>query len=356
MHKRFTISLVAAVLLSLSAFLLPQIPTLPDRIVTAVCLAIVVTQILSAWFFLTSLRAFRKRLQVAYSIVAAGIFIFSLTQLQLPLPFFVTLDPIVAAWAVVIPVMLGAIVMLVGVRSFARILGIHNLWTSILAASSLALIIAFVTSLLPHGEMGINEKVVDGIFGTLTASSAFTLVAAVVTLRIRKGLSTTYKPALGYLSAALSVAALACIHEATIKLLPFFVDNEHYTPYYTYGFSLWPFLLTAILFLAAGALLKETSNEQSALPESATYIDVVNFVAQKVSNPVKIDTTLDQVRRITSMQKSTDAELSSSEKATLMGVYKDIEKYLVTEEPLRSFTKESLRRTLPESFQQLLSK
>jgi hypothetical protein len=88
------------------------------------------------------------------------------------------------------------------------------------------------------------------------------------------------------------------------------------------------------------ALLKNTGSQPAK--EVETPIDMVTYVAGLVSNPTEIDKLLDEVRKITAT-RSPEAGLSAEDEATLITVYYGIEDYLVTRDPIRTYTKAELR-------------
>lgn len=73
-----------------------------------------------------------------------------------------------------------------------------------------------------------------------------------------------------------------------------------------------------------------------------TAIDLVTSTAGLASNPRAIDGTLDKVRAITARLKPGDA-LSATDEAGLFAAYLDIEQYLMTNDPIRTFSKQELR-------------
>lgn len=242
--------------------------------------------------------------------------------------------------------------MYLAVLKFARLLQIRTIWAAPAFAFAAALVMTFLSSFLPHApDESTSELVNDLIFGTFIASGTLCIASAMTTLYIRKKLSQRYKVAMTWLAVALFVAAFSCFHETLVKELTFFSQFE---AYFIYGISLWPFLLTAILFLKASLAFKQTSRELQRLPESASIVDIITFTAQMASDTAAIDKTLDKVRVITARQIP-GGKPSAADQTTLVGVYLEIEKYLVTKEPLRHFTKEALREMLPDSFQKLLA-
>ncbi|HET8670527.1 MAG TPA: hypothetical protein VFM05_07860 [Candidatus Saccharimonadales bacterium] len=79
--------------------------------------------------------------------------------------------------------------------------------------------------------------------------------------------------------------------------------------------------------------------------EQISSADIVIYAANLVSNPIKIDPLLDQMRIVTA-NKAPGQDLAPSENETLKHVYLQIEQYLITQEPVRAFTKPILRQTI----------
>ena len=81
--------------------------------------------------------------------------------------------------------------------------------------------------------------------------------------------------------------------------------------------------------------------------KATTILDAIFYLAGLASNPADIDPLLDKVRKIT----VTDEVFSAADTLELMRVYLQIEEYLETKEPLRTFTKEELRARLSPELQ-----
>lgn len=73
-----------------------------------------------------------------------------------------------------------------------------------------------------------------------------------------------------------------------------------------------------------------------------TILELTNYAASLASNLESIDPFLDEVRRITASVKPGESPTASDNEA-LISVYLHIEEYLITKEPVRSFSKEGLR-------------
>lgn len=352
MNKKFIVLLLAAAILSSSAyFIFPQVVNFSDQTGLAISFAIFILQAGAAWYFITSLNAFKKGLKIAYIILALGIFAFALNQLQLPVSSFVELDPILNAFYVVLSTSIGSLLMYLGMWKFARLVNTRGLWSSFFTVAGFSLLLAIATSFVPHEDLGLDEMLIDGIFGTYILGAGFSIGATMLALQLKKRLGASYKKAMGWLAAGLALAAIASIHETAIRLLT--LPPEFAEFYFGYTINLLPYMLVAALFLKAGLLFKQTSIEFEKLPANATYLDVINYTAQIASNPADLDVALDKVREITSLQEP-GKEMSASDKTKLVNVYLQIEKYLTTKEPLRKLTVEDLRARLPEDFQRAL--
>lgn len=352
MSRQFFITLFLIILLSLSSFLLLPEGPLDNQIYVAICFATFFSQIAALVYFLRSLRVFKQQLRIAYRILAIGILVFSLPAFILPASSMVELDPLALSSYVVASSLVGALLMYVAVRRFSKILQIRSLLTSSLFAFGLAIVLALLSSLLPHVEFLYDEPIIDAIFAGYIAAGTFSAVSALIVLKIRTKLGQLYKTSMAWLAAALFFAAFACLHETLTKLLPVF-SEEFFNNYFIYA-GLWPFLGTAILFLQASISFRTTSARLIDIPEETSSVEVVSHIARMASDPSSIDTALDTIREISSV-RGAGSKLTAADEARVRNVYLQIEEYLTTKEPLRQYTVEDLRSQLPEKFRQTLS-
>lgn len=101
---------------------------------------------------------------------------------------------------------------------------------------------------------------------------------------------------------------------------------------------------------ASSKELQLPSPAQGQLPGDATMIDVIIYVAGLASRQEAIDSHLDKLRVITAKQGAGEP-LTTQEVQTLQALYERLETYMVEAEPLRSFTRQSLRQQLYDHFQ-----
>lgn len=355
MKKAFILTLLVTIIVSTSAFFFfPQLVSFDEKISLAIPFAVLVPQLVSIWAFLSSLHAFRKELRRAYFLLTAGILLFSINQLQLPVIYMVEqLDPIALSWFISGSTFAGAFLMFISMRKFAQLLDArHGPWGSVGLVTALALVLAFGSTFLPHSPSDYGEGIINGVFGLYVAAGTFAGAATIMAWRIRQRLACGYKAAMLWLVAGMALLAFACFHETFTKLLPIF-ENESVLWYFVYSVSLWPFAGVAISLLGAGLSFRKISQTFSELPEDAGYLDVITFVAQLASEPKGIDIILDDVRNISAI-RAQDSELTQADKSKLLDVYKRLEEHLVTKDPLVKVRREDLRAQLPDEFKQAL--
>lgn len=231
-------------------------------------------------------------------------------------------------------------------RKFAKLLEIKNVWTSFIFVLVTASIVAIVATQLPHPtallDASFDEITLDLIVGTLMWCTAFGVGAAITTLYVRRVINPTYKEAMTWTAAALFTLSLSALHEFIIKI--YFFDSA----YVATDLTVWPFVLTGILFLRAGLAFKETQKSLQ-LSDDASYIDVVAATAKLVSKPDAVNSELDQLRAITA-HTSDPKLISDQDKTALKQLYIYLEDYLVNREPLSKFSREGLRASLPKDF------
>lgn len=88
-------------------------------------------------------------------------------------------------------------------------------------------------------------------------------------------------------------------------------------------------------------IFKNFSSHQQ--PEiMTTMLDLANTAAGFASNQHDIEPLLYEIKQISS-QRSSGSLLTSENEAVLFNIYLQIEKYLMTSDPIRTFDKEELR-------------
>jgi hypothetical protein len=335
--------LFTGALSSTAFFFFPEVKAAGVSLAAAIAFASSITQLLAAGYFFSSLRTFKKGLKVAYYWLVAGILVFSLAQIVPSLSVFTdvisNLGTAMSGVAIISPYALGALSMYIGMCMFARLLGVRSFWTRFPFVFGISLVAAGVYLLLPQHEPFDSDLLINLTLGSIVWCGVFGVAAMLVALRIRHAIGPVYKQSMLWIALALGALAFTAFDEA---LKPYLLTTQYVLGQY----SLFAFMLTGILFLTAGLAVKKTAREFVKLPANPSYVDVVVGLAQLVSKPTDVDAEMDKARAITAKEQ----ELSASDKATLLGVYRYLEDYLVTKEPLHAYTKEGLRNNLPDDF------
>ncbi len=348
---------IAGVVGVVSFFLMPNPLAGSDRalaghIAMGVATTICLLQLAALWYFLSSLKTFKHDLRKAYYLLSAGLLIFSLSQIQLPLTFIISGLPLGLVYFIVLsPYLFGPLVMYLGVRRFARLLQVHSRWTRVWVAIGVALLVSTIPALLSLAVFK-NVSTQDAIvYGLVAWGGGFALAGSIAAFRIHGALSPAYAIAMKRLGIALAVLAATCLHEVIARTVigPFDVVGW----YVSFNLSIWPFLVVAGLMLSAALSFRAVTEQYASLDENASELDVVMYTATLASIPAEIDSTMDKVRAMTALRST--AELSEADKKTLANVYRELEDYLLNKDPLRKFNRQDLRNALPARFLKLLS-
>jgi len=311
-----------------------------DRLRLGLSVAMCLLQLAAGWFFFASLKDFKPGLRTAYILIAIGTFMVAVPVLifAIVLAFNITAD-----WLGAISALFyfsATLIVYLGVRRFSKLLSIHSLWASPWLGLVLAVVAAAAVSLVPGAPAGIAQLVAWSV--------SFSFAAMMVAFRIRSLIGPSYIRAMNALVTSLAFTAIAGLHEILVNTL-----WPNGLSWYTgYGVALWPYLLMMMFLLRAG-LLFYYGDRNLEIETNGTFTDAVTYAASLVSKPAAVDAILDRVRVITSNMKP-GVSLTPEEKSVLVSVYLEIERYLVTTEPLRKLTSEQLRSHLTYDFKQAL--
>lgn len=102
-----------------------------------------------------------------------------------------------------------------------------------------------------------------------------------------------------------------------------------------------------------GSLFKSNDSPLST-EEISSPLDLVTYAGSLASNPPDIDPLLDPVRKITATHPL-ESGLSPADETELLKVYLELEVYLTSRDPIRTFTKEELRGRLSDSLSSKLA-
>lgn len=327
------------------------------RIAFGTTLAMGATAIITSGFLFASLKELKTNGRQAYIIIATGILLYVVAQLSQPAVALllvyvptVTVTPVQSSLVFVIPFLLSAFALYMGTRKLAAVLDIKMMWMSITLVLSVSVAAAIASVFLPHSSLGDPE--LDSMRTIFSAAITFggfvVLFGSAIAFQLKTAMNSAYRSAMNWLALSLAMLGFAVLQEVVFKGTDL-ID----TPYVSYSLNFVPFLLAGLLFLKAGHGFQAAT--RSRLADNATFIDAVIYASQQVSNPVAIDSVLDDLRIVTaSMQKGT--KLTQDKIDVLMRVYLQIEAYLESKEPIRNITATGLRARMTPEFLAALDK
>lgn len=304
----------------------------------------------AGWFFLSGLRNFKPAQQKAYILLCIGVVAFGLSQAQL-----IPVSYLHAQWWLTnglftLPYMISFVFFFLGMRQFARVLGVKTRWTSWPVAVLTSVGVALILVYLPHLPSSLTQGQYATVVGFTTVVSVFFAFAAGAALRLRRDIGPLYTKALTWLAVGLIVGIIGGAHYV-------FVEMAIRTEWYYSGNITVIFMFTSsVLTLYAGYAVRqinEITNRYQPVrvsPDPLVFIEIVTYVSGLVSRPTEIDVVLDELRAITSQLDAAASRLSPDQEKRVIEVYHRIEAYLVSRERLRIYTRESLRKNVTKQF------
>ncbi|MET1033539.1 MAG: hypothetical protein ABWX94_03495 [Candidatus Saccharimonadales bacterium] len=289
--------------------------------------------------FIMALKDFKHGLRRAYTLLCVGIILYGIGQLQFPLFEIIDGSAWVNSGAVILPYLISIGCIFMGVRRFGKLVGLKGLLLAPWAVLPIAVIVAAGSGLIVKGDQATVIQ-----FELFLA--VVLLFSTVTVLRIRSVTAERYRSSLTLLAASLGMLVFAAIHHMFTAT----VLGES-NPYTNSALVLWPPCLSALLFMGVGYSFATISSRDVSAPDSTSPVDVITYVASFASNPAAIDKSLDTLRGITATLGGDSASLTKQQETALAALYKDLERYLITNEPLQQFSKVGLREKVRTRFQ-----
>jgi hypothetical protein len=312
----------------------------------------------SAYLLLRGVGVFKSTLRAAYRWFAIGNILFGFAMLQWPIIVIGGWE--FSFWAVsgvvVVPFLLATLLMYIGMRRFALLLGVRSiitsrLWTTviIMGAAAASAVVAHIVA--TNNTPGIETETYTA---TVAWSTGYGFLAWLLVFKTARRIGIMYQRAMHALLWALGMLTFSGLHE---YITSYFLTER--IAYVYWGGTLWPFILASFLFIWAGYEmgLMKYATQQDAQPatESAdndrSSIDSILSTARLASRPEDVDHILDGLRDVTAKMQA-DVPLAEVQRNQLLAVYTQLEDYLVTADPLRSFTREELRARLKAGLRQ----
>lgn len=340
---QFCLAICAAIIAVVAALI--AISQRPAYVVTLIGIAVAIFSISAIPLFIFGLQDFKQNLRKAFVFICIGIALYSLSPLQFPAVSFFHLEALANTGIVVLPYIVAVSFIFWGVRRFGKVLQLRSFWFSPIWAFVAASVIAVLVGFLPHVHTDIPPAAFATVNGLNLWCGMILYFAVNGLLHVRKAAAARYHTALTWLIAGVSVNVFAAIHFTAVNLM---IPADNW--YAVYSPQI-PALIGAFLFIRAGYAFTQVKTNDAALQTNASPVEVLIYVASLASNPSQIDTSLDRLREITSKLSGNNAALTPEQEASLAIAYTQIEKYLVTSEPLQSFTRQGLREIIRAKFQ-----
>lgn len=357
--NRLPIIVTIVVVLGIVAYFIPSAPSssaaahiVAHHVRLALTVFMAACFCASALLYVLDLTVFRSSLRVAYRWFSAGNILFALAMLQWPV--IVLSGQERSFWAlsgmVALPFLLATLLMYVGMRRFALLLGIKSIATSGLLTAALVAGGAVASGFLAHWFAFNNTPGVDTETYTAVVawSTGYGVLAWILIRKVAGIVGPHYQRAMHKQVVALGVLSLGGLHE---YITSFFVtENDSYV---YWGTSLWVFIIASLLFIVAShamgltryAAARDATNAAMAPSDNHALIDDVMNTVALVSRPESVDDIMDGLRAVTSGMQD-DAPLTDAQQTQLAQVYIRLEEYLASSDPLRTFTPNELRARL----------
>jgi hypothetical protein len=312
----------------------------------------------SAYLLLKGVGLFKSTLRAAYRWFAIGNILFGFAMLQWPIIVIGGWE--FSFWAVsgvvVIPFLLATLLMYIGMRRFALLLGVRSIITSRLWSTVVVFVFAAASAVVAHFVASNNTSGIETETYTATVawSTGYGLLAWLLVRKTARRIGASYRRAMSALLWALGLLTFSGLHEYVTS---YFLTER--VAYVYWGGTLWPFILASFLFIWAGyemgltkyAVVQDQPTDNSTDDDRA-FVESVTGTAELASRPEDIDRTLDGLRAITANIGTGGVQLTETQRAELVQVYERLEEYLIASDPLRSFTREELRGRLAPGFSQ----
>jgi hypothetical protein len=205
--------LYSALLGGLAAVVPPYDLSATTRLTLVVPLFFFGIQVFTAWFYLSSLRNFKQGFRVAFVYLCGGTVMFTLFYTWLAAISYFGLERYAALKylaAPVAPSAVGFVLMYLGFRQYARLVGVKSRLTSLRFTIGVFVLIAVVHVLLPHRvPVPVGEEIFYDL--TLVVSWVITLFAmwgSVLVRQIIKTANSAYLRPLRFLRWYLALISL----------------------------------------------------------------------------------------------------------------------------------------------------
>jgi hypothetical protein len=311
----------------------------------AISITYTILQLVSVGLFLAGLQHFKSNLRRPYWLLCAGLITLALAQLQTPLAILFDAVWWLTSGLVAVLYVAPNILLFVGIRSFARLVGIRNRLTLLRFVLPLSLVPPLISLLLPVklSTTAATPEAAHLFIALPLWQMSTNAVSAYLAWRIKQSMGGAYTHAMRWLFATLVAYALLSLHFIILAYIGY--DD---TWYGRSGSYLLTFVVLSTVFVIAGYKFWAVGVQQATMV-NVSPLDVVVYTASLATNPKEVDSLMDAVRYLTA-NKVAGQSLTLEQEKTLADVYLKLEDYLINREPLRKFTREDLRLQISQQF------
>lgn len=302
----------------------------------------------TALLFLKAKKGFKQQLKKAYSLLAYAATAAAIFSLFVPVieyfglwgsPFYNTLSflsPFVAS-----------ILIYWALRLFDKTLGAKLGFVAGVLPALVIVVATLLYNFIPHQDTwsGVtNENIYDLLQLLVILPIVMYGYSFFLALKVEKNIGPVYRSSFTAIVVSMLLQIIGTISVAIMQITSYDVF------YFESRLYLAPFIMGDLALLAAAYLFLSKSDVES--PEgrttrTVTSIDIVLQAAELASNPKDIDIQLDAVRQITATNDPAQfAHLNERETSSLLQAYLSIEDYLINHEPLKEYSRDSIRQAM----------
>jgi hypothetical protein len=291
---------------------------------------------------LRSVKGFRSRLRVAYTVIVIGFITQSLIHIGETLSEYLGWTG--KGWfegAKAIGYTVAPLLIYFGTKGFSRLLQVKSFGASFAVAACSGLFISVAAGYFgPDSPDGaINFELVGPTFITWLL-----WMATMTLLQIRRQASQIYRPPVLWLSCTVALLALG----ATV----FIVDLL--TPVHLL-IRTAPYVFGGVALCRCAYEFYKIRNqhliELKAAGHMESSIDVVQYVASLVANEAFVNPRLDELRMLTARLSAGQAP-SVADQQALKALYIEIEAYITTQDTVRVYDRSAIRELITRKLQE----
>lgn len=323
-------------------FFLVNEPRESQRFSVAVSVSASLLHVYALVMFVRGFRYFKQELRTAYTFLSIGIAFLGIAIAQLPIINLFNLSFWTESGAMLVPYLVAVIPTLLGLRRFAHSLDLHSKWLSLPVVGVASILLGLGAIFIPYVSNTTPEVDLRTAIALTIVICTFFVASTIGATRIRSRAGASYTDSLNWLVIALASAAIG----AFIYMLELLLSGSQGW-YYEWSITILYFNLTGWLFLRAGYAFSIIGSSTKVVQkqQDTSSIDIILYVEGLASNPAEIDPIIDKLRAFTAEVGARRA-VTTMEQVRLLKIYRELEDYLVTDEPLRKLSREEIRQAI----------